>query len=192
MNELPEGYVATEVPARLADPGFRFARPKDWVVVDLPHEDVDFSEPGAFAPLAVVMAPFAAIVFTVAARPAYGDGTVAQWLERLARERGCDPGSIEREHGLEHEAAACWSMQDGAGTPLRIRLVLFEDGGRLLHVGVMAPQMLWNSVHDTLRTMVHSFRLAAPRGGTAPLCLDDAPLPPSTWLPAALAAAPGR
>ncbi|MGE0144114.1 MAG: hypothetical protein AB7I19_08670 [Planctomycetota bacterium] len=181
MTDIPTGFVRTEVPARLADLGLTFARPAEWVLVDLPAEATDFDAPAAFAVLAVAMAPFAAIVFSVGARPAYSDGTVSDWLEWLARDQGYDPGPVEAESFFQHPAVGCWAMQQSDGGLLRMRLVLFEDGGRLVQVSVMAPQALWSSVHDTLRTMLATFSLTASRGGTAALAPSGIDLPATSF-----------
>ncbi|MBL8752501.1 MAG: hypothetical protein JNK15_04295 [Planctomycetes bacterium] len=181
MDEIPDGFVTTEVPARIAELGFRFARPADWAVANLPDDQPDFDKPASFAALAVVVAPYAAIVFSAGARPAYGDGTLSDWLAFLARDQGYDPGPIEQETFFRHPAVACWAMQQGDGVLMRMRLVLFEDGGRMVQVAVMAPEPLWSSVHDTLRTMLASFTLAAPRGGTVALAPSGQELPPTTY-----------
>jgi hypothetical protein len=183
MTDVPAGFVATTVPARIAELGCTFVRPHDWVQVELPNEPVDFTDPAALAPVVVVMAPFAAIVFAVSARPAYDNGAVADWLQYLARHHGTDPGPVEREDDLPHPAVACWGGQNSDGTLLRLRAQMFEDGGRLVQIGVMAPQALWDSVHDTLRTMLQSFRLTTPRGSTVALHAADQALPPSSYGP---------
>lgn len=126
MADLPSGFSLCEVPARLADLAFSFALPTGWAMPDLPNEDTDFSAPQTFAPLTIAMAPFAAIVFSVGARPAYESGTLADWLQWLAREQGYDPGAMELEVGLPHPAVGCWALQVSDGTALRMRLMLLE------------------------------------------------------------------
>ena len=181
MADLPSGFSLCEVPARLADLAFSFALPTGWAMPDLPNEDTDFSAPQTFAPLTIAMAPFAAIVFSVGARPAYESGTLADWLQWLAREQGYDPGAMELEVGLPHPAVGCWALQVSDGTALRMRLMLLEDGGRLVTVNVLAPEALWGSVHDTLRTMLRSFTLTRPRGTNVLAGPADAQLPESTY-----------
>jgi hypothetical protein len=186
MDDLPAGFVAAEVAARLADLACRFVHPADWTLPPLPPEAPDFADPRAFAALAVAMAPYAMIVFSVGARPAYEDGHPAQWLEWLAREQGYDPGPIEVETGFQHPAVGCWAMQRSDDTVMRMRLALCEDGGRLVMLAAMAPQALWSAVHEPLRTMLRSFQLARPRGGTVPLAPAGTPLPESTFGPGAV------
>lgn len=181
MQMPEEPFVPTEVPARLADLALRFDRPRDWVLPDLPPELPDFTASAEFAPLVVAMAPFATLVFSVGARPAYGDGTLSDWLGWLAREAGYDPGPVELETGLAMPAVACWAMQWSDGTPVRMRLLLAEDGGRLIQVAVMAPQALWSAVHETFRHMLTSFALVRPRGGSTPLAPAGVELPASTY-----------
>lgn len=189
MDELPPGFTVAAVPARLADLACHFAHPADWTVAPIPPESPDFNDPQAFAAVAVAFAPYAAVVFSVGARPVYADGCLAQWLEWLAREQGFDPGAIEAEPESGMPAVACWAMQRSGDTTMRMRLWLGEDGGRLLMLSAMAPQSLWNAVHDPLRAMLRSFRLERPRGGTAALAPAGTVLPPSTFGPGAPTAA---
>lgn len=193
MSDAPAGFVRTELPARLADLACTFVRPADWVLPPIPEEVPDFTAPQTFAALAIAMAPFAMIVFSIGARPAFADGTVSQWLHWLAKEQGFDPGEVELETGLPHPAVGCWALQMSEGTPVRMRLVLLEDGERLVNLSVLAPEALWGSVHDTLRTMLRSFTLLRPRGGTRALAPAGVVLPESTFVarpPQVLAPAP--
>ncbi len=190
---MPAGpFVPTEVPARVADLACRFDRPSDWVLAELPPELPDFAAVAEFAPLVVAMAPFAALVFSVGARPVYGDGTLSDWLGWLAREAGYDPGPIEAETGGSLPAVACWAMQFADGTPMRMRLVLAEDGGRLIQLAAMAPQSLWSAVHETFRQMLGSFVLLRPRGSSTLLAPAGVELPASSYepWPAAASASP--
>jgi hypothetical protein len=81
-------------------------------------------------------------------------------------------------------------MQQADGVRMRMRLVLFEDGGRMVQVAAMAPQPLWPSVHDTVRTMLASFALLAPRGGTVALAPAGETLPGTSCAPGVLATQP--
>jgi hypothetical protein len=193
----PRTFTRENAPAGL---DFTVEQPTGWVVVPLPDENPDFSDTLLFAPLAILMAPYAAIVFAVAARPAYADGTVAQWLEFVARERGCDPGTIEQQPLGTLAGVGCWAGQVENDIVMRARLVMVEDGERLLQLSCMAPDELWNSMAPTFERMLESFRLTAPRGPTAAIAPPDNPLPPSTFgagarkaaaAPVAAAAAPG-
>src|SRR5262245_55944314 len=66
-------------PSRIADLGFAVSLPSDWINHTLPEEDTNFDEPTKLVALAVITAPHAAIVLSVAARPAYSDGTLSDW-----------------------------------------------------------------------------------------------------------------
>src|SRR5688572_8066779 len=127
-------YTSFQKDGALAGLDFRVERPSDWVVVPLPEEQHAFDDPLHFAPLALLMAPFAAVVFAVAARPAYADGTVAQWLEWMARQRNLDPGTIEQQQLGAHVGVGCWATQIEDGTVMRARLVLVEDGERMVQI----------------------------------------------------------
>src|SRR5262245_35974084 len=86
-NSIPAGYDY-QVISNTNHPGltFRFLKPNDFKIVDLPAETPDLSKGTAFLPLAVAMTPIGPLVLSVAARPAYEDGTVEQWLDYLLRE----------------------------------------------------------------------------------------------------------
>jgi len=170
-------FVKEGAPAQL---DFRVEHPADWVTLPVPEEANDFADPLHVAPLAALMAPYAAIVFAVGARPAYDDGTVAQWLGWMARQRGLDPGGIEAQRVGALDGVACWGIQVDGDAVMRSRLVMCEDGGRILHFACMAPESLWPSVNATFVRMLASFALASPRGRTKDLAPADAPLLSST------------
>lgn len=161
---------------------FTVEAPTDWVAVPLPDEPTDFSDPTNFAPIGVLMAPYAAIVFVVAARPAYADGALAQWLEYAARQRGLDPGVIEAEQIGPHDGVGCWGVQNENGTVLRARLSMFVDGDRLVHVNCMAPAGLWPALTDTFAHLMQSFALQQPKGTAVPLAEAGRQLPPSSFV----------
>ena len=177
---IPKGFVPTEVAARVAGLGFRFLRPTDWVLVDLPAEQLDTTNPYAFLPLGICVARYGAVVFTVAARPAFDDGTLSQWLDHFARVNLQDPGPVEAEELSGRAAVGCWGIQLNDGVVLRARAVFVEDGGKLLVLNVMAPDELWGSLASTLVTILRSFELTTPAGATVALCPPGTTLPEST------------
>lgn len=180
-DSTTSSLVPTEVAARVPGLGFRFLRPTDWVLVDLPAEKLDISNPYAFLPLGVSVARYGAVVFMAAARPAFDDGTLSQWLEHFARANHQDPGPVEREALRGRDAAACWGMQVNDGLVMRARLVFLEDGGHLIALSVMAPNELWASLAATLFSVLHSFELTTPAGANVPLCPPGVTLPESTF-----------
>src|SRR5690606_37163791 len=149
-SSTPPGFVPTRIESPVGRLTFSFLRPTDWHIAEIPAEPVDFARPEVFAPVCVSIASYGLLVFSVAVRPAYADGCVAQWLDWAARENGCDPGPIEHEQLGPHAAVACWGMQQSGDTVVRARLAMFEDGGRLIQASVMAPQAMWLGVHDML------------------------------------------
>ncbi|MBK9387055.1 MAG: hypothetical protein IPN34_19745 [Planctomycetes bacterium] len=177
----PSGFTRVHVPARLADLAFSYLRPDDWVEAELPVEEHDFEKPTTCAPLTLCHPGFALIVFTVGARPAFADGTVAQWLEYLLREQGYDPSPPEEELLDAHRAAACWLTTVENGTAIRQRVMALEDGGRLLLLGALAPRELWDGAEEKLATMLRSFTLERPQGPTFELAPADRPLEKSSF-----------
>jgi hypothetical protein len=169
------------VPPRTQELGFSFDKPSDFALIDLPAETLNVEDPLAFLPLGIAMAQYGAVVFSVGARPAYSDGTVSQWLTWLAKERGLDPSEVEAEAGFHYRAAGCWGMQVQDGLTLRSRIVLMEDGGRMINLSCLAPVQLWPSVEPTLMHMLRSFRLTTEKGGTVALAPSE---PPGAGAPA--------
>jgi hypothetical protein len=175
---------------------FRVDQPTDWVQIPIPQEEHDFSDPLHMAPLAVLMAPYALVVFAVAARPALASGTCAQWLDWMSRQRGLDPGTMEQQALGAMAAVGCWGVQVENGTAVRARLVMTEDGERIVQISCMAPDALWPSVAPVFARMLASFALIAPKGATVPVAPPDLPLAPDSTAagapPAAVVADEGR
>ena len=65
----PTQFVITEVPSRIADLGLVYMRPLEFRPLDLPEEEPKFESPDYLIPLHVCMAPYGAVVFSVALRP---------------------------------------------------------------------------------------------------------------------------
>lgn len=169
QSESPRGFSRVSVPARIAGLAFSFDMPSDWRLVDLPPEEPNFDQPDQFFPLAIAMASYGAVLFTVAARPAFSDGAVAQWLAYVAGLQKLSHGEVEATHVGPHAGAVVLAEQESDVGTMRMRIAMFEDGERLVNVSAIAPAAIWDSVAPTLAAMVDSFALDAPRGGTAPV-----------------------
>jgi hypothetical protein len=168
MSSQPE-YTLVQVPARIANLGFSYLRPTDFHVVPLPDETPNFEDPTKFLPLQMAMAGYGAVLFTVAARPAYENGTIEDWAEYLAREGGTQIQSIQEATFAGMPALRVEAVQDCDMGPMRIRTMLLEDGGRMLNLSILAPQSIWPSVEPLLQGTLSSFRLADVRGSSVPL-----------------------
>lgn len=174
MTAASPEFTHVNVPARIAGLAFSYLRPANFNVVDLPDDVPDFENPTAFFPLQVTMASYGAVVFSIVARPAYGDGTVQDWAEFLARQEKMEitalrPTTLGGLPGMLVEAS-----HDTDAGPMRMRTVLLEDGTRMLNLSIMAPVAIWPSVEPTLQLALTSFRLAEPKGPTVALTRADA------------------
>lgn len=158
-----------EVPARIADLGFRVTAPKDWNVVELPAEEVDFGQPANFFPLLIVAAPWAMVVLTVAARPGFEDGTLQDWGLFLLDSQGVRPTSFGAGMVGDLQAFVGVGRQQQEGTWLEMRFAFFEDGGRLVHLGLFAPEALSASLDGVWKSALESFALDRPQGQRAPV-----------------------
>ncbi len=161
--------VVLEIPSRVADLAFRVSVPRDWKSHELPAEEVDFSSPGTFFPLLLVTAPWAAVVLTVAGRPGFEDGTLQDWSLFLLDSQGIrptefGPAGIGNVQGLIGRG-----RQQQEGTWLEIRFAFFEDGGRLVHLGLLAPEAISAPLDAVWQTALESFVLERPQGPNVPL-----------------------
>ncbi|HEX5221191.1 MAG TPA: hypothetical protein VFZ59_16630 [Verrucomicrobiae bacterium] len=151
-------------PARVAELGFTVDLPADWVSHELPKEDVDFSNPTLFMPLAVVTAPHAAIVFGFAARPAYDDGTLHDWAWYHLNHNQLQPRAVGRDVIAGVAAVSGEAVQPSDLGPMVVRFAFLEDGNRLINLTLTAPEIFADSVRDAWFAMLKSFTLKTPRG----------------------------
>ena len=153
-------------PSRIADLDFSLALPRDWISHVLQQEALNFEDPTKLVPLAVVTAPHAAIVVAVAARPAYGDGTLSDWGRWLlenesASVRAMGEGRLGSLPALIAEATKASEI----GT-LVLRAAFAEDGARLVNLTLTAPELLADAVLQVWQAALDSFALGTPRGST--------------------------
>ncbi|MBY0396357.1 MAG: hypothetical protein K2X91_07790, partial [Thermoleophilia bacterium] len=117
----------------------------------------------------------------VAARPAFDDGCVEQWMRFLCAQVGIElsdvrEGVVGREEGAAaggHRAMLATGAQVQDGTPLDFQIAMFEDGGRLLTVQAMAPRELWPTFGEALSAAVASVRLDRPKGQAAAVAFKE-------------------
>ena len=184
-SNLAPDLVSHAFPSRLAELAFSVGLPHGFAVLDVPLENLEFEKPAFVAPLMVASSEVALAVLTVAARPAYEDGSVMQWLQYLVGEAGVTgqplelktlmPGRIGAK-GKEHPAILATATQVQDGTHLRFHIAMIEDGARIVIVMAMVPEELWPSFGEQLAAAVESFALDAPKGPTMPL-VPGAPAP---------------
>ena len=141
--------------------------PDGWVALPLPEETQDFDNPTVFLPLLVCMAPYGAVVFTIAARPAFDDGSVQDWAEYLAAHNNMQ---VERIQEARVNRLPCIlmdaTMPSDAGV-MRSRSVFLEDGRRLFNIGTLAPDAIWSSVQSDFDRLLGAFTLDEVHGITA-------------------------
>jgi len=162
-------FVRREFTPGVAALDFTLPLPPDWVVHALPGDDTDFGNPTQLRALAAVTAPHAAIVLAVAARPAYGDGALADWAHYLLHHHGLRPRALGEATLGTLPAIVGEATQDSEVGPLVVRFAFAEDGGRLINLTLTAPEMLAGAVHGVWREANSGFELHEPRGATVPL-----------------------
>lgn len=165
-------YAPLHVPPKVADLGFTVKIHREFMHVPVPAEEHDFSNPQTCCPLLVVMATYGAVVFGVAARPAYENGTLTDWCSYFCQcnnfqVQAMGPGLVG---GVPCIIADVTQHTEAA--LMRLRVAAMEDGGRLILLSAMAPESVWPSVKDTLLTMLDSFTLDEPKGRRTPLAAE--------------------
>lgn len=148
---------------------FCFDRPRSWRVLDLPEEEAQFDNPEFMLPLSVCMAPYGAVIHSMAVRPAYGDGAVSQWMTWLCEKQGIAMGPLRATAVAESPAMEGEGVQETEAGRMRMRIVFLEDGRRLFTMTCMAAEEIWPSVSPLFERMLASFRLDEVHGATAPL-----------------------
>jgi hypothetical protein len=170
-EELKE-FMALTVRHARPDLEYKLLLPNGWYQQPAPPSRYDFSKEGEFAPLGLFTPTenfLPPIVYSVGVRPAPKTGAVTEWLERqcylnkLALERM----KINRFlFGLAADAVALEASDLG---PMKMRVTMFEDGGRLFILTGMAPIKLWEAAVPTLSLATLTFELLQPKGQTAPV-----------------------
>lgn len=141
--------------------------PDGWVQVPTPDETYDFDNPGVFLPLLVGMAPYGAVVFTIAARPAFGDGTVQDWAEFLAAQNNLRLETVREARVNRLPCVLVEGTMDAEMGVMRSRSVFLEDGQRLYNIGALAPEAIWDSVRVVFDRLLGSFAPDQVHGLTA-------------------------
>lgn len=163
-----EGFTRTVVRDEESHFTFVCEIPADWKRLTLPDEAVDFTDPRVMRPLCVFAPQYAAIVFTVATRPADPGATAATALGFLSRVQGFEIGEVEQIDLPHHRAAQTYATQTSGEDTMKMRLLMIEDGGQFFSLAVMAPAPLWDALEPVLTHIVESFALVAPKGPTTP------------------------
>ena len=138
----------------------------DCLQLPQPPERPDFDNPGVFASLAVYVAAYGTFVFSVAARPAYAEGSLRDWLFDLCRQKGLE---IERAAPVVVDgdpAATCLATQKTDAGLMKVRITLLEDDGRLFVLTATAPAPLWRVHNCAFEEMFDSFKLVEKFGRT--------------------------
>lgn len=148
---------------------FRVEIPANWGQLAVPQEAVDFSNVGAFDPIAVFAAKYGAVLLTFSARPGLGEGAVADWFRRVCEADKIEIGRIgPAQAGSIPTVGALGTQQSEAG-PMTLRIMMFEQEGWLHALMAMAPAAIWDSVTPTFDRMFASFTMTHPTAATVPL-----------------------
>ncbi|MBI5258843.1 MAG: hypothetical protein HY855_20220 [Burkholderiales bacterium] len=164
-----EAFVRRAFPSRIADLGFSVELPDGWQPQALPEETPDFEDGTRLFGLGAATAPYAALVFAAAARPAFADGTVLDWARWLVEQNGVElrafgPSQLGELPAIVGQCAAPSDLGE-----MRTHFAFAEDGQRLIHVSVTGPAALASHVWQVWAQVQRSFALDTPRGPSAAL-----------------------
>lgn len=146
-------------------------QPEPGGITDVTQES-SFVSLGLFTPTKDFMPP---LVFSVGVRPAPKTGSVAEWYERQCYLQQLSLQRMTVHDFLFGKGIDGVALQAGDLGPMKLRVVMFEDGGRLFALTAMAPIKLWEVSVAPLSLAILTFELLNPKGQTAPLVPD---LPP--------------
>ncbi len=191
----PLDLVRVNVPARIAQLDFSISLPRDWNVIELPEEEVDFSAPEKFFPLMIAATPWAAVMMSAAARPGFEDGTLQDWSLFLLNSQGIRPTAFMPSTIGNVQGLVGTGQQEQEGTLLEFRFAFFEDGGRLVYLGLLAPEAISTSMEPVWKAALDGFILETVQGQTVPIGpgmgISPPPRPPEPIAePAAVPPAP--
>ncbi|MCX6611257.1 MAG: hypothetical protein NTW74_10455 [Acidobacteria bacterium] len=191
MSE-PLDLVRVNVPARIAQLDFSISLPRDWNVIDLPEEEVDFSAPEKFFPLMIAATPWAAVMMSVAARPGFEDGSLQDWSLFLLNSQGIRPTAFMPSTIGNVQGLVGTGQQEQEGTLLEFRFAFFEDGGRLVYLGLLAPEAISASMEPVWKAAIDGFVLETVQGQNVPIGpgAGISPPPPTETSPEAPPAKP--
>lgn len=195
MSTSGPAPVSRTFDARVAELGFTLPLPPDWVGHELPAEEPDFGNPTLLVPLAVVTAPHSALIFAIAARPAYEDGSLHDWARYLLQNHGLTPRTLGVHAVGTLPAIVGEAVQSSDMGPMLVRFAFCEDGRRLLNLTLTSPEMLAGTVQGLWFEILSQFVLTTPRGPTVavmagtPVGNVEAPESPAAAVAAAEAAA---
>lgn len=169
MTDTTPHFVIREFPSRIAGLGFSLKLPESWQPQDLPEEEPNFEDGAKLFGLGAAAAPYAAIIFAAAARPAFADGTVLDWSRWLIERNGIVLRALGPSHLGELPAIVgqCAAASDMG--PMVTHFAFAEDGARLVHLSVTGPEALSAHVWQIWREILESFSLSEPKGATVAL-----------------------
>jgi hypothetical protein len=146
--------------------------PDGWYQQPAPADRIDFSKEAEFAPMAVFSASkdfLPPIIFSIGVRPIPKKGNVAEWLERQCHLQQLGLERMKLNKFAFGWAADAIALQASDFGKLKLRITMFEDGGRLFALTGMAPLKVWENWVIPLSLCLCTFELLEPKGQSAPL-----------------------
>lgn len=164
--------------------------PKGWNKAPIPQDQPDFSDPSAFMPLALFVAPFGAVVFSVAVRPVFVKGEPKEWLVMLAQhQQGMQIEPPQDCELNELKGATCLATLQSDVGPMQSRSVILVNGNSMVLLSCLAPVQVWPSLVATFDTMFGGFQMrwrlkgdgeaAAANGASQPSAENEKPTLPA-------------
>ena len=126
--------------------------PRRWLSPELPPASDDYSDPTLFLPLALRMAPVGPVILAVAARPAYENGTIYDWVPYLIQQQQYQLLAIgDGQVGPLKAIIGSARQPESDIGPRHLRFAFFEDGGRLINIFLSTPEAVEREAEDVWR-----------------------------------------
>lgn len=183
----PRRWFRHRVTGRYAGLDLEVELPEGWRVEVPDFDGADLAaEPARLAVLASARSPDGALRLSIAARPAEMATPLVYSVVYLLGEAGIEIDRDDDRAVGPFAALGGTGWQRPPGSPSQaLCWSFFEDGERLVHLRLAAPEALAAALPTLWSPIVTSFSLLAPRGQRQPLLAaappDPEPGPPRWW-----------
>jgi hypothetical protein len=137
----------------------QYEHPPEFLPVEIPSEEVDFSVPHRFLAIAICASRYAFGVFTIGVRPSYEDGTLEQWISYVCGQEGIAITGVRQAQVSGYEAFRVTGRQETGEEQAWITTLFVRAGDRFYAVSGTTLAPLEASMTPPLEAMLDSFAL---------------------------------
>lgn len=149
--------------------GYSVILPENWYPVEIPQQPIstEFSGIGLFSPYVPPLPP---VLLSIGARVLTHDTTVADACEEYLETQEYEVLASRIHRYSVGDVVECLAVQtDTPFGTMKMRLAMFEDGGRLFSICGMSPLDEYPIHIRVLSLAMLSFQLLLPQGAQLPL-----------------------